>query len=152
MKVHIVSAVIIPLATVAVLKAAAVRAQEPAQETTKSVWDGVYTEEQANRGRQGYSDHCASCHGPELTGGEMAPALAGGDFLAGWDGLTMGDLFERIRISMPQDSPGSLSGQQNADILAFMLASNKFPAGQTELARDAMILKTIKFEARKSGR
>ncbi len=148
MKVQIVSAVIIPLATVAAL-GLSVRAQEPA--TTKSVWDGVYTEEQANRGRQEYSDHCASCHGPELTGGEMAPALAGGEFLAGWDGLTMGDLFERIRISMPQDSPGSLSGAQNADILAFMLASNKFPAGATELARDAMILKTIKFEARKSG-
>lgn len=118
---------------------------------TKSVWDGVYTEEQAARGKQGYADQCASCHGPELTGGEMAPALAGGEFLAGWDGLTMGDLFERIRISMPQNAPGSLSGAQNADILAFMLASNKFPAGSTELAKDAMVLKSIKFEARKSG-
>jgi len=86
-----------------------------------------------------------------MTGGEMAPALAGGEFMAGWDGLTVGDLFERIRISMPQNSPGSLSGAQNADILAFVLASNKFPAGQTELAKDAMILKTIKFESKKSG-
>jgi quinoprotein glucose dehydrogenase len=118
---------------------------------TKSVWDGVYTEEQANRGKQGYSDQCASCHGPELTGGEMAPALAGGEFMAGWDGLTIGDLFERIRISMPQNAPGSLSGQQNSDILAFLLASNKFPAGSTELAKDGMILKTIKFETKKSG-
>ena len=147
MRVQIVAAVIIPLATVVALRST-VRAQES---PTKSVWDGVYTEEQANRGREGYADQCASCHGPELTGGEMAPALAGGEFLAGWDGLTMGDLFERIRISMPQNSPGSLSGQQNADILAFMLASNKFPAGTTELAKDAMILKTIKFEAKKSG-
>jgi mono/diheme cytochrome c family protein len=141
----IAAAVLIPMATVAVL-GRTVRAQP-----TKSVWDGVYTTEQANRGKQGYSEQCASCHGPELTGGEMAPALAGGEFLAGWDGLTMGDLFERIRISMPQNSPGSLSGAQNADILAFMLASNKFPAGETELAKDAMILKTIKFEAKKSG-
>jgi hypothetical protein len=86
-----------------------------------------------------------------LTGGEMAPALAGGEFMAGWDGLTVGDLFERIRISMPQNAPGTLSGQQNADILAFMLASNKFPAGSAELAKDAMILKNIKFEAKKSG-
>jgi quinoprotein glucose dehydrogenase len=147
LRVQIVAAVIIPLATVVALRST-VRAQES---PTKSVWDGVYTEEQANRGREGYADQCASCHGPELTGGEMAPALAGGEFLAGWDGLTMGDLFERIRISMPQNSPGSLSGQQNADILAFMLASNKFPAGTTELAKDAMILKTIKFEAKKSG-
>jgi mono/diheme cytochrome c family protein len=145
MRVQLVTAVIVPLATVLALQST-VRGQ-----TTKSVWDGVYTEEQAKRGQQGYSEQCASCHGPELTGGEMAPALAGGEFLAGWDGLTVGDLFERIRISMPQNSPGSLSGAQNADILAFMLASNKFPVGTTELAKDAMILKTIKFEAKKSG-
>jgi S-disulfanyl-L-cysteine oxidoreductase SoxD len=145
MKLHVIAAIIVPVATLAALQST-VRAQP-----TKSVWDGVYTEEQANRGKQGYSEQCASCHGPELTGGEMAPALAGGEFLAGWDGLTVGDLFERIRISMPQNAPGSLSGAQNADILAFMLASNKFPVGQTELAKDAMVLKTIKFEAKKSG-
>jgi quinoprotein glucose dehydrogenase len=144
MKVRIAIA-IVPLLTVLVLQAA-VRAQP-----TKSVWDGVYTEEQATRGKTGYAEQCASCHGPELTGGEMAPALAGGEFLAGWDGLTVGDLFERIRISMPQNAPGSLSGQQNADILAFVLASNKFPAGTAELSKEAMILKTIKVEAKKSG-
>jgi len=145
MKIQAIAAIVVPVVTLVALQSTA-RAQP-----TKSVWDGVYTEEQANRGKQGYAEQCASCHGPELTGGEMAPALAGGEFLAGWDGLTMGDLFERIRISMPQNSPGSLSGAQNADILAFVLASNKFPAGQSELAKDAMILKTIKFEAKKSG-
>jgi S-disulfanyl-L-cysteine oxidoreductase SoxD len=136
---------IVPLMTLLVLQAA-VRAQP-----TKSVWDGVYTEEQATRGKAGYAEQCASCHGPELTGGEMAPALSGGEFMAGWDGLTVGDLFERIRISMPQNAPGSLSGQQNADILAFVLAANKFPAGATELPKEAMVLKDIKFEAKKSG-
>jgi quinoprotein glucose dehydrogenase len=135
----------IPLLTMLVLQAA-VGAQP-----TKSVWDGVYTDEQATRGKTGYSEQCASCHGAELTGGEMAPGLAGGEFLAGWDGLTVGDLFERIRISMPQNAPGSLSGQQNADILAFVLAVNKFPTGTAELPKDAMILKAIKFEAKKSG-
>jgi len=144
MKVQIAAA-IIPLVTVLALQST-VKAQP-----TKSVWDGVYTEAQANRGKQGYADQCSSCHGPELTGGEMAPGLAGGEFLAGWDGLTIGDLFERVRISMPQNSPGSLSGQQNADIIAFILASNKFPAGETELAKDGMMLKAIKFEAKKSG-
>src|SRR5215471_11705819 len=145
MKVQFVLSIVIPIATLLVLRST-VHAQP-----TQSVWDGVYTEEQANRGRQGYSDQCASCHGPELTGGEMAPALAGGDFMAGWDGLTVGDLFERIRISMPQNAPGSLSGQQNADILAFVLASNKFPSGSAELAKEAMILKSIKVESKKSG-
>ena len=145
MKFQYVATAIIPFAALIVLQST-VRAQP-----TKSVWDGVYTEEQANRGKQGYADQCSACHGPELTGGEMAPALAGGEFIAGWDGLTVGDLFERIRISMPQNSPGTLSGQQNADILAFVLASNRFPAGSSELAKESMILKTIKFEAKKSG-
>jgi len=85
----------------------------------------------------------------ELMGGEMAPPLAGGEFLAGWDGLTVGDLFERIRISMPQNAPGSLSGQQNADILSYMLSVSKFPAGTAEMPKEAGILKQIKFEVKK---
>jgi mono/diheme cytochrome c family protein len=136
---------LIPLITVAVLHST-VRAQ-----TTKSVWDGVYTADQAQRGSPLYAQYCSSCHGPELAGGEMAPPLASGDFLSGWDGLTVGDLFERIRISMPQNNPGSLSGQQNADILSFLLSSNKFPTGSEELPKEAMVLKTIKFEVKKSG-
>ena len=129
----------------------ALRATIHAQDTTKSVWDGVYTEDQAKRGSPLYAQNCASCHGPELMGGEMAPPLATGDFLSGWDGLTVGDLFERIRISMPQNAPGSLSGQQNADILAFILSANKFPVGDTEMSNSGMALKAIKFEAKKPG-
>jgi mono/diheme cytochrome c family protein len=146
MKVQIAAVVLIPLVTLVGLRTT-VHAQPP----TKSVWEGVYTEDQAKRGGPMYSEFCASCHGPELMGGEMAPPLATGDFLSGWDGLTLGDLFERIRISMPQNAPGSLSGQQNADILAFILGANKFPAGAAELSNQAMILKTIKFEAKKPG-
>src|SRR5689334_9784363 len=146
MRVQIAAIVAIPLVTLLGLRAT-VHAQPP----TKSVWEGVYTEEQAKRGAPMYSEFCASCHGPELMGGEMAPPLATGDFLSGWDGLTLGDLFERMRISMPQNAPGSLSGQQNADILAFMLAQNKFPAGTAEMPKEAMILKSIKFESKKSG-
>jgi mono/diheme cytochrome c family protein len=145
MKVKSVLIAIIPLLTVGWLHST-VRAQ-----TTKSVWDGVYSTEQAQRGSPLYTQYCSSCHGPELAGGEMAPPLASGDFLSGWDGLTVGDLFERIRISMPQNNPGSLSGQQNSDILAFILSSNKFPAGTEELAHETMILKTIKFEVKKPG-
>src|SRR6266511_97521 len=135
---------LIPFAAVCVL-----RATFHAQPPTKSIWDGVYSDAQDTRGKGLYAENCASCHGGELTGGEMAPPLAGGEFLAGWDGLTIGDLFERIRISMPQNSPGSLSGQQNADILAFMFSANKFPAGADELPKEAGILKQIKFEVKK---
>ena len=144
MKIHIAALILVPMATVFVLRST-VHAQP-----TKSVWDGIYTEEQAKRGGPMYSEQCASCHGPELMGGEMAPPLASGDFLSGWDGLTVGDLFERIRISMPQNAPGSLSGQQNADILAFVLNANKFPTGAAELPKEAGILKQIKFESKKA--
>ena len=144
MKLRFAAIALIPLATVLVLNNT-VHAQPP----TGSVWSGVYTQAQSDRGKALYSEQCASCHGGELTGGEMAPPLAGGEFMAGWDGLTVGDLFERIRISMPQNSPGSLSGQQNADILAFILNAAKFPVGETELPKEAGILKTIKFEVKK---
>jgi mono/diheme cytochrome c family protein len=122
-------------------------AQQPT--STRSVWDGVYTAEQAKRGEAVYAQNCAACHGNALEGGEMAPPLAGGAFNANWNGLTMGDLSERIRISMPQNNPGSLSRQQCSDILAFMLSVGNFPAGNTELAREAEVLKQIAFEATK---
>jgi len=101
-----------------------------AAQTTRSVWDGVYSEDQSKRGSALYARECASCHGTELTGGESAPALVGDGFLSSWNGTTVGDLFERIRKSMPQDNPGRLSRQQDADILAFMLSANRFPAGK----------------------
>ena len=144
MKLKIAASTLIPFAAVFALHTA-VHAQPP----SKSIWDGIYTEEQATRGKALYAQECASCHGGELTGGEMAPPLAGGEFMAGWDGLTVGDLFERIRISMPQNAPGSLSGQQNADVLAFIFSAGKFPAGTTEMPKEAGILKQIKFEVKK---
>jgi S-disulfanyl-L-cysteine oxidoreductase SoxD len=127
----------------------AVQAQESAPAETKSVWDGVYTEEQAKRGEPTYHKQCATCHGEMLTGGESAPPLTGGAFLANWNGLTLGDLFERIRKTMPQNAPGKLSRQENADILAYALSINKFPAGKTELSRQTEFLKEIRFESMK---
>jgi cytochrome c len=124
------------------------RAQAPAADS-RSVWDGVYTEEQAKRGEPLYRKECAACHGDMLTGGESAPPLTGGPFLANWNGLTMGDLFDRIRKTMPQSNPGRLTRQQDADILAFMLSVNKFPAGKAELYRQSEMLREIRFESAK---
>jgi mono/diheme cytochrome c family protein len=115
----------------------------------RSVWDGVYTTEQAKRGEPLYAQHCSSCHGSTFEGGEMAPPLAGGAFNANWNGLSLGDLAERIRISMPQNSPGSLSRQQYVDILATMLGGGEFPQGKTELPREVEALKQIAFESMK---
>ena len=117
----------------------------------KSQWDGVYTEAQAQRGEGLYAQYCASCHGPDLAGGEMAPGLTGGEFTSNWNDLSLGDLYERIRISMPQSAPGSLTRQQNSDILAFILRKMNTPVGQTELSTSTDELKAIKFLAAKPG-
>jgi mono/diheme cytochrome c family protein len=118
-----------------------------AQETTRSVWDGVYTEAQAKRGEAVYKLSCASCHGVALEGIEMAGPLTGARFTANWNGVTVGDLLERVKVSMPNDKPGTLSRQQTADVLAYVFSFNRFPAGKAELARQTELLKQIKFEA-----
>jgi S-disulfanyl-L-cysteine oxidoreductase SoxD len=118
-------------------------------QASKSQWEGVFTAEQAKRGEGLYGQYCASCHGPDLAGGEMAPGLTGGEFSSNWNDLSLGDLFDRIRISMPQNAPGSLSRQQNADILAFMLSKAGVPAGTTELPSTNEMLAQIKYLAQK---
>ncbi|HUE57398.1 MAG TPA: cytochrome c [Candidatus Udaeobacter sp.] len=128
-----------------------IRAQAPVSSESRSVRDGVYTEEQAKRGEPLYRKECASCHGDMLTGGESAPPLSGGAFLANWNGLTVGDLFDRIRKTMPLTAPGRITRQQDADILSFMLSVNKFPPGKTELYRQSEMLKEIRFESPKPG-
>jgi mono/diheme cytochrome c family protein len=115
----------------------------------KAAWNGVYTEAQAKRGETAYAQYCAKCHGPDLVGADVAPPLAGVEFQSGWNDLTVGDLFERLRITMPADKPGTVSRQDNADLVAFLLAKNGFPAGDAELPTQTEILKTIKILTQK---
>jgi len=119
-------------------------AQEP-----RTTWDGVYNETQAKRGETIYIDSCSNCHGRTLEGADMTPPLTGGAFLSNWDGLSLGDLVDRIRTSMPLDRPGALSRQENVDVLAYILRFDQFPAGKEELPRDTQILKQIQFKAAK---
>ena len=114
----------------------------------RTTWDGVYTEEQATRGEALYQEHCVRCHGATLQGnGEGALPLTGPIFMATWNGVEMGAMLERVRLSMPQDKPGTMSRQQIADLLAFVLRSNKFPAGESELARQPDLLNAITFKS-----
>ena len=115
----------------------------------KTVWDAVYSEAQAKRGETAYAQYCAKCHGPDLMGADVAPPLSGVEFMSGWNDLTVGDLFERLRITMPADKPGSVSAQDNADIIAFMLSKNGFPAGTADLPPQAEVLKGIKILTQK---
>jgi mono/diheme cytochrome c family protein len=116
-------------------------------QATRSVWDGVYNDAQAKRGRQVYDKECASCHGTDLSGGESAPPLAGAEFLSNWTGMTVGDLFERTRTSMPQNTPGKLSRQQDADVVAYLLSANGFPEGKAEMDKQTELLKQIRLDA-----
>jgi mono/diheme cytochrome c family protein len=118
-------------------------------QATRSVWDGVYTQEQSTRGDEMYLQTCVSCHGPTMEGGEMAPGLADGAFKANWNGMTVGDIYDRIREGMPPDNPGMLSRQQISDILARVLNANGFPAGDKELPNRPENLKTIQFVSSK---
>jgi S-disulfanyl-L-cysteine oxidoreductase SoxD len=118
-------------------------------QTTRSVWDGVYTTDQEKRGAEQYANNCSRCHGQDLLGiGEAAP-LTGPGFLANWDGLTLGDLDERIFRSMPQDKPGTLTREQVADIMTHILSFDGFPAGKTELDSKVEVLNQIRFDAQK---
>ena len=115
----------------------------------RSTWEGVYTDAQAKRGETIYVNRCANCHAPDLSGMDQAPPLAGADFTTEWNDLTLHDLFERVRVSMPADKPGSLDRQQVADVLAFTLHKNGFPAGQTDLPPTADALTATRFVAKK---
>jgi mono/diheme cytochrome c family protein len=112
-----------------------------------SVLDGAYTAAQAMRGEPVYFEYCGNCHGAALEGGDMTPGLNGAVFTANWNGLTLGDLFERIRTSMPLDRPGRLTRQQNADVIAFILKSNSWPAGAREVPTDLASLRQTKVES-----
>lgn len=104
----------------------------------QTTWDGVYTEEQATAGETAFQAHCATCHMPDMDGGEDAPPLVGAVFSGVWNGRSVGELARKIRTRMPQDDPGSLSREAVADIVAAILHRNGFPAGGRRLpASDA---------------
>ena len=118
--------------------ASAVLAQTP-----QSQWDGVYTDTQAARGELLYVDNCVMCHGRDLAGTVLAPALAGPAFTAQWKARPLSMVFEIIQTRMPWNLSGHLSAQQNADVLAFMLKKGGSPAGQRDLPARAEALKAI---------
>ena len=132
--------------------------RQAASAAKRTVIDGVYTTEQAKRGREQYRKRCVLCHldngqgqqaVPEIPGQSLeregdaeAPPIAGEAFLAKWNGHTVRELFERPS-TMPVGSPGALMPQQYADLVALILEMNKFPAGQQELSPDRDALDRI---------
>jgi S-disulfanyl-L-cysteine oxidoreductase SoxD len=106
-------------------------AQEPSR---LSIWSGVFTAAQAERGNDAYQASCSGCHGSDLrsANGE-AVDLTGAAFQAKWNGKTLEERFETIRDTMPLGSPNTLGDKTYMDILAFILKFNDFPPGDREL-------------------
>jgi mono/diheme cytochrome c family protein len=125
---------------------------DPGAAPTRSVLDGVYAEAQSKRGTAVYAAACASCHTLTLAGKDVVPPLIGADFLDHWTGSTVGDLFQLIQSSMPQDKPGTLSAQEYADVLAYIFSRNRFPPGATDLAGDQAVLTMIRIETSRKPR
>jgi len=109
---------------------------------SRDVQAGVYTDEQATRGRAIFKDRCSLCHGATL-GGALAPPLVGDDFLADFNQRPLSDLVNKIRDTMPDNDPGTLTRPQAADIVSYILQVNKVPAGRTELSADDAVLTQI---------
>jgi mono/diheme cytochrome c family protein len=123
-----------------VLMTTVVASQEP---STRSVFQGVYTAAQSERGRSVYQASCGQCHG-ETLGGDIGPTLTG-PFWSIWDGRNAAELLKTIRTTMPADAPESLKPQEYADLVAYLFSVNKFPAGETELPVDQAALESIKI-------
>lgn len=119
------------------------------EEGQPSVWNGVFTTEQAKRGEQEYQQACAECHLDDLSGAGI-PSLIGEPFHIRWSELSVADLVLVSRTTMPEGAPASLSRQAYVDIVSFMLQRNGFPAGESELPLDTESLQSIMIEARTS--
>ena len=121
--------------------------QAPDSATSRSVWDGVYTLEQASRGRSQYVIFCTNCHRSELQGDEMdVPGIADDRFAEKWDGRTLQDLFAIMSKTMPEIAPGSLSKAVYTDLLSYLLQANGFPSAVTALGSEPESLGRIMFE------
>jgi hypothetical protein len=114
--------------------------------STRSIWDGVYTFEQAQRGESLYRQQCMRCHGRFLDGDTLAPPLTGSLFVSAWDGVTLDKLFLRISRDMSDNNAGKQNAEVNAAMLAYLLAFNDFPPGTTELPNTSQKLSEIRFD------
>ena len=134
------------LVFLAVVSLRAQQAPRPDSGQARTARDGVYTDAQAARGKAIFDMRCALCHGERLEGA-AGPPLAGDVFLGAHGNQSLSDVFDKINATMPADAPGTLKPQEAADLVAFVLQANKFPAGRTELAPAAAVLTQIAIAA-----
>jgi mono/diheme cytochrome c family protein len=113
------------------------RALDTIKIARKTTWDGVFTEAQAERGKQNFlGGRCGGCHKLDLTG-DRGPALKGEDFLAHWENGSIVTLFDKIRETMPPNGANEVTDDAKADIVAYLLQQNGYPPGKSELRAEA---------------
>ena len=128
------SSILVAIVSGAALSTSAIRAQE----SGKTVADGVYTDTQATRGATAYDSACSRCHRADLGGTPNGPSLRDERFANVFAGKDLRTLFSKIATTMPRGAAGSLGEPVYLDIVAHVLKENGFPAGSHELAADAL--------------
>lgn len=129
------------LLAVLTLSAVALRGQDAA---TSRIWQGVYTSAQAERGKASFNNSCLRCHGADLAG-NTAPALKGDRFQSSWGSEPIDTLFAKIRDTMPPNFGTSIDEQTKLDIVTYILQTNEYPAGPTELTLGSTDLATAQI-------
>jgi mono/diheme cytochrome c family protein len=114
---------------------------------TASVWDGVYTAAQAERGAAVYEARCSRCHASDLRG-VNGSSLAGDGFLLHWEGRSVERLFRRIHETMPPDGAGTMTDPEALDTVAYLLQRNGFPEGASRLPAAPAALAGIVIKSR----
>jgi mono/diheme cytochrome c family protein len=133
---------------------AAARADLEPPGEIRTIWDGVFTEDQADRGEQLASGNCGMCHGSRFNGVpddndmQSAPPLARHKFLATWNGRPLGAVFAYSQLTMPLSNPGYLPAEDYAALVAYMLAASGASPGDVPLSADAVELGYIRIEPR----
>jgi mono/diheme cytochrome c family protein len=112
-----------------------------------SVWDGIYSNEQADRGEALFVQQCVACHSNQPGGASAAPAVIGGDFKFRWTDAPLRDLYDTIVQTMPLAAPNSLGADEYADITAYILKLNDYPAGSVDIdPRQRQSLQRIRID------
>ena len=131
------------LAASTLCAALAQRGAAQTQPLPRSTLSGVYSAEQATRGEETYFSLCVSCHPVAMHSGPT--------FATVWAGRPLSDLYEAVKDRMPKNEPGTLTGEESAQLVAYLLQINAIPAGKDELSAEVETLKKIRIEVPSSS-
>lgn len=138
---------------ISVLASVAIGAQSssPAPSPDGKIWDGTYTLAQAERGKKNFTTSCERCHLVDLSGG-TGPSLKGTRFMTSWENESLYKIFTKIRDTMPPNFGTILTDEAKLDVLTYILQTNGFPSGESELQLDADQLESIQVARKGANR